>query len=172
MMANLAGSLEETDKTPDGRRWSEIVPSVLDEAWRYAISISDSDPGAWRWANHHRTAAKHPLSAAFPDEAVALDPPPAAVGGDADTIRVSTYRLARTDEFPVAALSVYRQVVDFADPEHPSWVIPGGASGVPASQHYADQLDDWAAARRIPAYFTRDDVTRNAPIEIELVPGE
>jgi penicillin G amidase len=40
--------------------------------------------------------------------------------------------------------------VDLADPDSASYVIPGGASGDPASQHFADQLAEWAAHRRIP----------------------
>jgi penicillin G amidase len=50
----------------------------------------------------------------------------------------------------VLSLSVYRQVVDLADPESASYVIPGGASGDPASPHFADQLTEWAGHRRIP----------------------
>jgi penicillin amidase len=49
----------------------------------------------------------------------------------------------------VSSLSVYRQVVDLADPASASFVIPGGASGDPASPHFADQLTLWAAHRRI-----------------------
>jgi penicillin amidase len=45
---------------------------------------------------------------------------------------------------------VYRQVVDLADGSSASSVIPGGASGDPADPHFADQLAEWAAGRRIP----------------------
>jgi penicillin amidase len=41
-------------------------------------------------------------------------------------------------------------VVDLADGRSASFVIPGGASGDPASPHFADQLAEWAAHRRIP----------------------
>jgi penicillin amidase len=41
-------------------------------------------------------------------------------------------------------------VVDLGDPASASFVIPGGASGDPASPHYADQLARWAAHQRIP----------------------
>jgi penicillin amidase len=50
----------------------------------------------------------------------------------------------------VLSLSVYRQVIDLADPAAASFVIPGGSSGDPASPHFADQLADWAEHRRIP----------------------
>jgi acyl-homoserine lactone acylase PvdQ len=50
----------------------------------------------------------------------------------------------------VTSLSVYRQVVDLADPGSASFVIPGGASGDPDSAHYGDQFERWAAHERIP----------------------
>ena len=49
----------------------------------------------------------------------------------------------------MTTLSVYRQVVDLADPASASFVIPGGASGDPASAHFSDQLALWAGHRRI-----------------------
>ena len=44
---------------------------------------------------------------------------------------------------------VYRQVVDLADPSAASFVIPGGASGDPASAHFSDQFALWADHQRI-----------------------
>jgi penicillin amidase len=49
----------------------------------------------------------------------------------------------------VTALSVYRQVVDLADPASASYVVPGGASGDPDSPHFSDQLPLWASHQRI-----------------------
>jgi penicillin amidase len=72
------------------------------------------------------------------------------MGGDADTIQAAGYGWRSGSPFTVLSLSVYRQVVDLADPESASYVIPGGASGDPESPHFADQLADWTAHRRIP----------------------
>ena len=74
----------------------------------------------------------------------------AAMGGDADTIQAAGYLWQAGSPFTVTALSVYRQVVDLADPASASFVIPGGASGDPASPHYADQFGRWARHERIP----------------------
>ena len=81
-----------------------------------------------------------------------LDPPPAEMGGDGDTVQVSSIssELGERVAFPVGALSVYRQVVDFSQPQDGLWIIPGGASGVPGSSHYSDQLDLWANHQLIP----------------------
>jgi len=72
------------------------------------------------------------------------------MGGDADTIQASGYGWIQGSTFTVTSLSVYRQVVDLADPASASYVIPGGSSGDPDSPHFADQLAQWARHTRIP----------------------
>jgi penicillin amidase len=72
------------------------------------------------------------------------------MGGDSDTIQAASYGWRRGTPFTVMNLSVYRQVIDLANPASASFVIPGGSSGDPASPHFADQLAEWAARRRIP----------------------
>jgi len=71
------------------------------------------------------------------------------MGGDADTIQAAGYGWRQGSPFTVTSLSVYRQVVDLADPDSASYVIPGGSSGDPASPHFADQLARWAQHQRI-----------------------
>ena len=72
-----------------------------------------------------------------------------AMGGDADTIQAAGYGWRQGSPFTVASLSVYRQVVDLAEPGTASFVIPGGASGDPESAHFSDQFTLWAGHRRI-----------------------
>jgi hypothetical protein len=72
------------------------------------------------------------------------------MGGDADTVQAAGYSWRAGSPFTVNHLSVYRQVVDLGAPASGSFVIPGGASGDPASAHFADQFALWAAHQRIP----------------------
>ena len=72
------------------------------------------------------------------------------MGGDADTVQAAAYSPSPAAAFTVTNLSVYRQVVDLAEPGAGSWIVPGGASGDPNSPHYSDQLPLWAQHRRIP----------------------
>jgi penicillin amidase len=83
----------------------------------------------------------HPLGGTFAG---------AAMGGDADTIQAAGYGWRSGSPFTVTSLSVYRQVVDLAAPAAASFVLPGGASGDPASEHFSDQFALWAGHRRIP----------------------
>ena len=134
-----------------------VLPAALAGAWAAAVREAGPDPAQWRWGDQHRAVRVHPLSGAgVPTE---LSPDASAhsvrMGGDADTIQAAGYRWRQDSPFTVTSLSVYRQVVDLGDPGSASFVIPGGASGDPASPHYADQLACWAAHQRIPVPGSR-----------------
>jgi penicillin G amidase len=117
-----------------------VVPGALAVAWAAAVKAGGPNPRQWRWGAEHRAARVHPLAGPFPG---------AAMGGDADTIQAAGYGWRQGSPFTVSSLSVYRQVVDLADPGSASYVIPGGASGNPASRHFSDQLPLWASHQRI-----------------------
>jgi len=120
-----------------------VVPGALADAWAAAAGHGGPDPALWRWGDVHRAVRTHPLVSAGPLAAVPM-------GGDADTIQASGYGWIQGSPFTVTSLSVYRQVVDLADPASASYVIPGGSSGDPDSPHFADQLAQWARHTRIP----------------------
>lgn len=127
----------------DGSRAARVlaaVPDALAAAWQAAVRQGGPDPAEWRWGDAHRAVRVHPLGGQFP--AVPM-------GGDADTIQAAGFGWVPGTPFTVTSLSVYRQVIDLADPPSASYVIPGGASGDPASPHFADQLALWAQHRRI-----------------------
>ena len=130
----------------DGSRSERVlaaVPGALASAWARAADLGGTDPRRWRWGDVHQAVRVHPLPGAGPFTGV-------PIGGDADTIQVGGYRWREGSPFTVLSLSVYRQVVDLADPGSASFVIPGGASGDPQSPHFGDQLAEWARHRRIP----------------------
>ena len=131
-----------------GERVRGILPAALAAAWQQASEAGA--PERWRWDEKHQARAAHPLGG----------PVPAAVGmgGDADTIQAAAYGWREDTPFDVTHLSVYRQVVDLAEPAAASFVIPGGASGDPGSPHFADQLAQWARHRRVPMLWRPADV--------------
>lgn len=142
------------------------LPAALSLAWTAAMHLGGPDPRQWQWGSVHQAARVHPLAVAAahdtaaagtPDGsapdlgALAIGPfPSVPMGGDADTIAAAGYGWRAGSLFSVTSLSVYRQVIDLAAPESASYVIPGGSSGDPDSPHFADQLAEWAAHRRIP----------------------
>jgi penicillin amidase len=123
------------------------VPAALASAWAAAVKLGGRDPQQWRWGDVHQAVLVHPLGAAAGGPGRL---PGVPMGGDADTLQAAGYGWRAGAPFTVTSLSVYRQVVDLADGRSASFVIPGGASGDPASPHFADQLAEWAAHRRIP----------------------
>jgi penicillin amidase len=155
---------------PNGMPWMETLPAICAEAWESAVERYGPDPAAWRWDVDHRTGSRHPLSFAFPELAGVLDPPSARVGGDGDCLQCAGYGWSGTRDFVITGLSVYRQTVDFTQPERGSFVVPGGVSGLPGTAHYADQLEHWRTHQRIPAWMTEADVKANAVHELTLAP--
>lgn len=134
-----------------------VLPAALGDAWRAA---SEAGRDSWTWGDHHQAIGRHPLSLVA--GAQGLDLPAVCMGGDSDTVQAATYGWVEGTPFSVLTLSVYRQVVDLADPSGAQWVIPGGASGRPDSPHYADQLPLWAAHRRAPMLWGWTAIERQA----------
>jgi penicillin G amidase len=139
----LGGPVPSASDGERGRRVLAVVPGALAAAWAAALACGGSDPAQWRWGDVHQVARVHPLAGTGPFPAV-------PIGGDADTIQAAGFGWRPGTPFTVLGLSVYRQVVDLADPATASFVIPGGSSGDPASPHFADQLAEWGQHRRIP----------------------
>jgi penicillin amidase len=180
---NLGDRLSRSglDQTaPDGREWEDLLPEVLKASWKESVALSGTeDARSWRWDTAHRTCARHTLAETFTEHAEALNPPHVAMGGDSDTIQVSSYtfsaayaaKRAPDNSFPVNTLSVYRQVVDLSDITHSKWVIPAGASGRPESDHYSDQLEIWHSHELVAMHFSTEDVKANTVDELVLGPG-
>jgi penicillin G amidase len=143
----LGGPVPAASDGERGKRVLAAVPGALAGAWAAATMHGGPDPSRWRWGDVHQAVRVHPLDGTGLD----VGPfPGTPMGGDADTIQAAGYGWRVGSPFTVLSLSVYRQVVDLADPDSASYVIPGGSSGDPASPHFADQLAEWAEHRRIP----------------------
>jgi penicillin amidase len=117
-----------------------VVPEALAHAWTAAVRAAGPDPARWRWGDVHQAVRVHPLAgtrlAGVQAAGVqAAGTRPAAgrlpMGGDADTIQAAGYGWTAGSPFTVTSLSVYRQVVDLAEPAAASCVVPGGSSGAP-----------------------------------------
>jgi penicillin G amidase len=139
------------------RRVLDVLPAALGRAWRTA---AESGGTSRSWGAHHQALGRHPLSLVVGMEGVDL--PAVRMGGDSDTVQAGSYGWVEGAPFPVLTLSVYRQVVDLADPAAAEWIIPGGASGRPDSRHFADQLPLWAACRRAPMLWDWTEIEAQA----------
>jgi penicillin amidase len=172
-MANVVAGLDEqfAKTTPSGDAWDSVLPAVLGAAWTTASSRCGADSREWKWGDVHTTNAVHTLTAGLPDIGPSLDPPRVSLGGDADTIQAASYEWQESDSFPITSLSVYRQAVDLSDIAHATFVIPGGDSGIPGSEHYADQLEIWRGHQRIPMHYAEEDVRDASVQRLTLIPS-
>ncbi|MFN8616460.1 MAG: penicillin acylase family protein [Dehalococcoidia bacterium] len=168
LIAEYVAHLEDGIEPPAGRSWPEVLAAALERGWAQATAFAEADPATWRWGDRHATGSKHPLSAVFPD--ANLDPPRVPIGGDGDTLKNATYGLSGKNDFVLASVSVYRQVIDFAHPDDASYIVPGGASGDPRSPHFADQLGRWANCERIPMHRLPEQAREAAASELALRP--
>ena len=150
LASNVAKGLASRGQPLGGRSWAAVLEPALAQAWQAASAMFGPDASQWRWDTRHQTGSKHPLAAVFPEEAERLNPPRIPLGGDGDTLQCAGYGGSGKNDFVLNATSVYRQVVDFADPDAASYVVPGGASGHPDSPHSQDQLPIWARHERVP----------------------
>ncbi len=170
LVARFDGDCESVD--PWGHPWDDVLPTPLAAAWSATVALCGPHTGGWRWDAVHGTRGRHNLSATFPDLASRLDPPRAMVGGDADTIQCASYRWRQGADFNLTATSVYRQTIDFSDIEHASYVVPGGASGLPETAHYDDQLQTWRVHQREPMHYLQEEVEAAAMHELVIRPSQ
>lgn len=63
-----------------------------------------------------------------------------------------------------------RMVVDLADLDRSTWVVVTGSSGHPASAHYDDQVEAWAAGESYAWPFSADAVSAASEDELTLKP--
>lgn len=160
---------EDTALLPERLTWSRLIDEAAQAAMAWLQGRLGPDEATWTWGDLHRIVHQHPLSPAFPDAAVLLDPPQTPVGGDSETPLQGGYSPGRP--FVVTATSVARYVYDTSAWDASLWAIPLGVSGHPGSPHYADQRERWAAVGLFPMRYAWQEVQANAESELRLLPG-
>ncbi len=136
-----------------GSTWRELLAEALE-----AVASSPRDVP---WQQLHTAALTHPLTPVLPDAPAALSPAGAGVGGDNDTVWATGCRA----ESGTAAVygAVARYVFDVGNWDACTWIVVGGASGDPASPHYADQHDAWSRCELIPMRYDWDAIAAASP---------
>ena len=157
--AELALSSDDTSLLPAGETWSGALTAALSAAIVRLKQALGDDMAQWQWGRLHHTQPQHPLSAVFPEAANLLDPPALAVHGDGDTPLAGSHGF---ESFTVTGLSVNRYIHDPSDWTRSAWISPLGASGHPASPHYADQAQLWADVEFVPQLWDWSEIEAKA----------
>ena len=154
---------------PAGQTWEQLVVDCVEHAMAVLEAQHGSDRSGWQWGGLHRSAQQHVLASVFPENARWLNPPRAELRGDGDTPCLAAWKMGT--QFDVTGGSVNRYIQDPSNWSNSRWIVPLGASGHPASPHYADQLALWAGLETIPQLWLWDDIAAHTETEQALSKG-
>ena len=133
---DLATSVRETCAAYRARTLAEAVTLLT--------ARLGTDPGRWRWENLHRARFPHGIFDGVPvlRRLFSLE---RGQGGDGSTVNVGAYRL--DGSFRMTDGPSYRQIVDFATPDHLRFVHTTGQSGNVFDRRYRNLLPLWREGR-------------------------
>jgi penicillin amidase len=154
---------------PPGQDWPGLMSRALTRGVAALRERLGDDMEEWRWERIHQARPRHTLSAAFPELAPLLDPPPIPASGDGDTPLAGGYSAA--DPATITSLSVARYAYDLADWDSSLWVVPLGSSGHPGSPHYADQSETWRRVEMAPMLYSWGRIIAESETQQRLEPG-
>ncbi len=160
-----AGNL---DLLPSGQTWESLAADTLATAVAFLNSELGNDMDQWRWDHVHQSRPRHTLSAAYPELAEILNPPPIAMAGDSDTPLAGSYSPANFAT--VSGLSVVRYAFDLSDWSKSLWAVPLGSSGHPGSPHYHDQSKTWRQVEMTPMLYDWREIAVNCETQQILLP--
>jgi penicillin amidase len=135
----------------DGSGWDAVLGDALGRGLELLRERLGPDRAAWRWGALHRVRFAH-VFARMPGLAAMFVAAEHELGGDEQTVLQAGFD-AR-EGFEAAIVPSMRFVADLDDPDRSVAVLPTGVSGNPASPHWNDQAELWAAGRQRPAPVT------------------
>ncbi|MFE6971116.1 penicillin acylase family protein [Isoptericola sp. NPDC057653] len=150
----------------------EILTRALISARRDLTVELSKEPSDWDWGTLHTLRLEHPVLGGAGVPSLVRDlvnPDPVKMPGGSSIVNATGWD-AGTGSFAVTTGPSMRMVVDMADLDASTWVTVTGTSGHPASSHYDDQLDAWAAGKTFDWPFSREAVEESAKTRATLVP--
>ena len=139
--------------------WSSMPNASIEEVSAEITRRFGPDRANWQWGKLHQLTLTHPLGKKEWD----LDPVPRP--GDANTVNATSGA-----NFHQTNGASWREILDVGDWDRSVMTNVPGESGDPASKHYADLLDDWAAGRYHPMPFSRKAVESALDERVILLP--
>ncbi|HLS50032.1 MAG TPA: penicillin acylase family protein [Actinomycetaceae bacterium] len=153
----------------------EILLRSLVQARKELTNRLGKDPTSWQWANLHVAAPTHAvLGAQVEPIQWVVNPTPIGVGGGSSIVNATAWN-AQVDEdgvtdYSVTAVPSMRMAIDMGNRDGAQWVSLTGNSGHPASRHYDDQFEAWAAGETFPWPSSRSAVVDAAVDILTLEP--
>ena len=151
----------------------ETAPQIALAAYRQMLQGLRAKQGEmmidWQWGKIHQLTLAHALGKHETLQQT-FNAGPYPLGGSADTINKGEYRL--TEPYAVMAGPSVRRIVDLANPEISSSVIPGGQSGQVFSPHHHDQVRLWLQGKYRQVSMRRAAVATSAENTLVLKPKQ
>jgi penicillin amidase len=145
-----------------GATWEALLRRALERA------AAGTAPDTC-WGERHRPFFAHPLRGWSSDLDALLAAPAARLGGDLDCVFATGSPIGIFDMVIVG--STARYVFDLGDRDAGGWIVPLGASGHPASPHFADQHQRWADGELLPIVSDWPRLEREATAQLRLSPA-
>jgi penicillin amidase len=149
--------------------FQDIVKKSFSDAMAALESEMGDRPEKWQWGKVHQLTLAHPVGQVkIMDLLFDLNRGPYPVGGSSHTVSPFAYGYA--DRFSVSFGSSHRHIYSVADWDDGLVIIPTGASGVPASNHYCDQTGLYLDHKYHTGLFSEESVIENARYESTFIP--
>ena len=131
-----------------------------------------ADPRRWRWGALLEYRPAHPLDG-IPGVGRVFGAGPFPFGGDVNTVQQAAYTVheAREGARGAEIAPAYRQVIDLADFDRSTFILPTGNSGIPGHPRYLDCIPDYLAGRQRPLLFSPGAIEQAAEARLSLVPA-
>ena len=153
--------------TPEKEGMQDIIVRSFGQAVSWLRENYGDGPGFWEWGKIHTLTLAHPVGGQKPLDMI-FNRGPYAVGGSPNSVAKAEYKLG--NPFSVVAGASMRMIVDMSQPMQAHTVIPGGQSGQPMSEHYADQIELWVQGRHKIVQMDRHLVEQQAVATRTLTP--
>jgi len=137
-----------------------VFSATLKESLAQIETRQGTDETNWKWGQLHRLALQHPISGS------GFNLPEVPRPGDANTVNATSGA-----GYLQTAGASWREILDVGDWDRSVITNVPGESGGPASPHYSDLLQDWAAGRYHLLPYSRKAVEAATEERIELFPA-
>ncbi|MEM9899057.1 MAG: penicillin acylase family protein, partial [Pseudomonadota bacterium] len=172
ILADADSGWWDDPRTNEPESRDDRLPALLDAACEGVEAAHGDNPERWAWGDVHRAAFKNEI---LNGSGVGIlkrfgNRGPISTAGGAGTVSIGRWR--HGSGYNEIHIPGYRFIIDLAAPDQALAINSTGQSSHPASPHYADQMEKWAAGDYDIRRFDEGSVRRSAKTVIELEPAE
>ncbi len=149
--------------------WPAEMEAALGQVARNLRQNVGPGPAYWAWGHLRQLRLDHPLFKNHPLLGPVFNLGPVPCSGDTNTISQAGARPLTPTGF-THNMANMRTAFDLADLSKSRFVLCGGQSGNPWSDHYADQFPMWQTGESITIPWLQAEVIRASKATLRLLP--